>query len=270
LASAADILNMLRKLLATVLVALVALGIYAQVRKAVLASPAPSAAANAAVDLTLDGRSADPGRSAAPLPMLDSVARQNLRQRLAMEPERHYLDSLLTGADSLVRHWPPELEPVPFAIIAGGPAGYLDEMAYEARGAVDAWSSAGAGLRLVETSDTTAALLTIHWVDTLGGERGGYTDVSWDGSGRIRRARIYLATRATVTGRPLGAEARREIALHEIGHALGLPHSSMAADVMYPVAQNPAPTDRDRFSLRLLYQLPTGWIGVAPRGRDNE
>lgn len=256
---------MLRKLLATLLVALVALGVVSRVRKALQASPAPTAA-DPVTDLTLDTRSSRPaGGLSSPLPPLDSIVRLTVRQQLAGEPDRHYLDSLLAGTDSLVRHWPPELEPVPFAIITGGAPGYLDEMASEARGAVDAWSSAGAGLRLVETRDTTTALLTIRWVDTLGGERGGYTDVSWDRSGRIRHAQIYLATHATVTGRLLTPESRQEIALHEIGHALGLPHSSVATDVMYPVAQNRAPTERDRFSLRLLYQLPTGWIGVSPR-----
>lgn len=255
---------MLRKLLATILIVLVALGVYSQVRKAMLAQPA-AASAPAPVDLTLDARA--PRRSgglSSSLPLLDSITRLTVRQQIATEPERHYLDSLFTGTDSLVRHWPPELEPVGFAIIPGGP-GYLDEMTHEARGAVDAWSSAGSGLRLIETSDTSTALLTIRWVDTLGGERGGYTDVSWDRSGRIRKAQIYLATRATITGRLLTSESRRDIALHEIGHALGLPHSSVATDVMYPVAQNPEPTNRDRFSLRLLYQLPTGWIGVLPR-----
>lgn len=257
---------MLRKLLATLLLALVVIGVVSRVRRAMLASPLPTAPKEAAADLTLSrqaGRGS--GGLSGQLPLLDSLTRLTVRQRIGGEPDRHYLDSLLTGPDSLVRHWPPELEPVPFAIIPGGPAGWLDEMTGEARRAVDAWSSAGAGLRLVETRDTAAALLTIRWVDTLGGERGGYTDVSWDRSGRIRKAQIYLATRATVTGRPLSGESRREIALHEIGHALGLPHSSIATDVMYPIAQNSAPTDRDRFSLRLLYQLPTGWIGVGTR-----
>ena len=257
---------MLRKLLATLLGVLVALGIFSRVRTAMRAQPPSDATRKVAPDLVLDARSTRrAGDLTAPLPLLDSVTRLTVRQRIAAEPERHYLDSLLAGTDSLVRHWPPELEPVGYAIIPGGPPDYLDEMSHEARNAVDAWSSAGSGLRLVETSDTGAALLTIRWVDTLGGERGGYTDVSCDRSGRIRRAQIYLATRATVTGRALSGDSRREIALHEIGHALGLPHSSMPGDVMFPVAQNAAPSDRDRFSLRLLYQLPTGWIGVRPR-----
>jgi hypothetical protein len=257
---------MLRKVLALILIGLVALGLFARLRRATIASTPPTATADSLVDLTLTGRTTRSHGLAEPLPLLDSVARLTIRQQIAGEPDRHYLDSLFTGADSIVRHWPPELEPVPFAIIPGGPASFTPEMAFEARDAIDAWRSAATGVRLVETSDTTTALLKVRWVDTLGGERGGYTDVAWDRSGRIRRAQIYLGTRATVTGRPLSPESRRQIALHELGHALGLPHSSNPGDAMFPVAQNQVPSDRDRFSLRLLYQLPTGWIGVGPRG----
>jgi hypothetical protein len=32
---------------------------------------------------------------------------------------------------------------------------------------------------------------------------------------------------------------------------------------MFPVASAATLTDRDRFSLRLLYELPMGWIGTG-------
>jgi predicted Zn-dependent protease len=78
---------------------------------------------------------------------------------------------------------------------------------------------------------------------------------------------VYLATRSPATGRTFSPESRRAIVLHELGHALGLPHSTSAGDVMYPVASTNMPSDRDRFSLRLLYELPSGWIGTATRGQ---
>jgi hypothetical protein len=91
--------------------------------------------------------------------------------------------------------------------------------------------------------------------------------VTWDKAGRIRRVTVYLATRSPATGRPFSPESRRAIVLHELGHALGLPHSTASGDAMYPVASTNVPSDRDRFSLRLLYELPSGWIGTANRER---
>lgn len=259
---------MLAKVLALILLLLVMIGVASQVRKVARLAPAPAVATDSVRDLTLEAptrRSRSAADLSAPLPPLDSMARLSIRDQIRGEPDRHYLDSLFTGPDSVIRHWPPELEPVRFAIIPGGPATFTPEMALEARDAVDAWGSAAAGLGLVESQDTAEALLVIRWVDTLGGERGGTTDVTWDRSGRIRKAAIYLATRATKSRRELSSQSRREIALHEIGHALGLPHSSNPGDIMYPIAQNSTPSERDRFSLRMLYQLPTGWVGVGPR-----
>ena len=73
------------------------------------------------------------------------------------------------------------------------------------------------------------------------------------------------ARRARSTRRPLPTERRRAGALHEVGPARGLPHSRRAADVMYPIATATELSDRDRFSLRLLYELPTGYIGAVGR-----
>ena len=35
---------------------------------------------------------------------------------------------------------------------------------------------------------------------------------------------------------------------------------------MHPIATQTTPSGRDRFSLRLLYGLPTGWVGVEAAG----
>jgi Matrixin len=265
---------MLRRLLSGVLLALLALVLIARLRE-LWQGRTPALAPPAAREVTLAG--ADHRTRAAVdfpgdlVPPLDSAARLTARLRLTGEPDRHYLDSLLATSDSIVRRWPLGSGVIGYAIVPGGAAGFLPEMVHDPRWAIDTWSPTALGLNLVEVRDTTRASLVVRWADTLSGDRAGFTDITWDRAGRIRHAEVYLATRSPNTGRPLLPETRHAVALHELGHALGLPHSSHREDVMFPVAEAVTPTDRDRFSLRLLYQLPTGWVGEGPvppaRGR---
>jgi hypothetical protein len=267
---------MLPRLLSILLVLILGLALTAKVRNAVRASRTPALTGPATTpprELTLTAAAGD-RRSRLPLEMpadavpgLDSLARLSVRLRLRAEVNRHYLDSLFGETDSILRHWPTgaTTRAISVAIVPGAGPGFIPGMLSEVRSALTDWNPATAGLRFLEQEDTASAALVIRWTDTLEADRAGATDVTWDKAGRIRRVTVFLALRAPATGRSFLPEARRAIALHELGHALGLPHSSSSGDVMYPVATATALSERDRFSLRLLYELPTGWIGAASR-----
>jgi predicted Zn-dependent protease len=79
----------------------------------------------------------------------------------------------------------------------------------------------------------------------------------------VVRAYVSLATRNG--GDSLFTdEAMLGAAVHELGHAVGLPHSGESSDVMFPVTRVTVPSARDRATVRLLYSLPPGSLRPPP------
>ncbi len=193
-------------------------------------------------------------------PTIDRLARLAIRRQLGREAGGTYLDSLIVSTDSLVRRWPDRPEtPLRVAIVEGGPAGYSARLATHVREAFAEWESAGVPLRFEMVSDTTDADITVHWIDSFNFDRAGQTDLTWDQLGHVRHASIALALR-TSSGLRLPDHALLSVAIHEAGHAIGLPHSADSNDVMFPATRSGAISERDRRTVLLLYDLPPGSV----------
>jgi hypothetical protein len=197
----------------------------------------------------------------------DRLVRLATRERLSREATGTYLDSLIVSTDSVVRRWPDRWgKPIRLHIVEGGVPGYLPKMAAYARDAFHRWENTGVGITFQVVPDSANADVVIRWIDHFDFDRAGQTDLTWDQAGRVRRASISLALK-THTGTVLPDAALFSVAVHEAGHALGLPHSPDTNDVMFPATRTGTLTDRDRRTIEVLYRLPPGPVRDELAGR---
>ena len=122
-----------------------------------------------------------------------------------------------------------------------------------------AWQDAP--LRLEVIDDPAGADIVVSWTSRPEGSRLGETRLEWrerDGVVSFRVPRMELATVSPLHGRDLEGSEVELVAVHEMGHALGLPHSDDPDDVMFPEKTARFLTTRDHRTVAALYRLPTG------------
>lgn len=121
------------------------------------------------------------------------------------------------------------------------------------RDAFHVWSAAGAPVRFVFVPDSAAADVRVTWSDSLPDGRAGQVTRFADHQGWVRSAVLEMSTR-NLAGGVQDTLTLRAVALHEVGHLLGLEHSRDERDVMAPWVVARKLTPRDVAAMRTLYE----------------
>jgi Matrixin len=171
-----------------------------------------------------------------------------------------YIEEVIADRDSTIERWPARIaQPLRVWIdsssLCSGPQASFPEAV---RTAFTTWQAAGIPLRFSFVPSSHDADIRVHWTGHLDHKTGSTT---WrtDRNGWLTVGDITLATHIS-DGQALDTRGMRAIALHEVGHALGLSHSTNPQDIMAPLIRVDGLSLSDRNTIKLLYSFPAGPI----------
>ena len=187
--------------------------------------------------------------------------RAALRRKLRDGSPGTYISEILTQRDSSLARWadrkgkPLTVWIQPTTKVADFTPAYVKQV----RAAFEEWDALVLPIRFAFVADSSDAEIHVDWIDRFKTPISGRTRWTRDEDWVITDAGITLAMHHH-QGDLLDLDSMRAMALHEVGHLLGLDHTRDTMSVMAPRVRVRGLSDADRATVRLVYALPAGPI----------
>jgi len=193
------------------------------------------------------------------VPRDDAWSGAEMRRRLGQGAAGTYIGELLRARDSVVTRWPARLvTPLRVWVGDGGEFdGWQTQFPAIVRDAFDEWAATGIPVRFTYVRDSANADVRVRFVPEFAQGISGRTIWSRDSAWWLVGGDIDLSL-SHPTGGGVSTVQLRAIALHEIGHLLGLDHVDDPNHIMAPRVRVRTLSDADRATIRLLYSVPAG------------
>ena len=183
----------------------------------------------------------------------------DVRRRVRNEQAGTYIADILLERDSALARWP-DRKGVPLTVWiqpASSVRDFSPSFVARVRAAFEEWDSLHLPVHFTFVDDSSDADVHVNWIDRFREPISGRTRWARDDSWTITDANITLAVHHN-QGELLEDDAMQAMALHEIGHLLGLDHTADTTSIMAPRVRVRSLSGADRATIRLLYALPAG------------
>ena len=205
---------------------------------------------------------ASAGIVAHPLSRSDRVnQRARARRRLAERSAGTYIGEMLAERDSALARWP-DRKGIPLTVwIRPSPVirDWKPDYLTVVRDAFIDWNAVRLPVQFAFVADSSRADVHVTFIDQFEESISGRTKWARDDDWWITDADIVLAAHHH-GGDALDPESMHAMALHEVGHLLGLDHTEDVSSIMASRVRVRDLSSADRATVRLLYTLPPGGV----------
>ena len=184
--------------------------------------------------------------------------KEKARAKVREQEAGTYIPEILLARDSSLARWKPRTRPITVWVQSRPDLDDWDEEYLESVSeAFMAWDAVELPIRFRMVSDSTNAEIHVTWIPKFNEQISGRTRWSRDDNWWIVNASIMLAIHHQ-QGDRLDKSAMKAMALHEVGHLLGLDHTTNSGSIMAPRVRIRDLAPVDIATVKVLYTVPAG------------